>query len=46
MPGQQRDFNFQGGTPPPTARDLFGQDATRNEMEGLTDEGGYYDDSP
>lgn len=45
IPGQQRDFNFQGGTPPPTSRDLFGQDATRNEFEGLTEEGGY-DDGP
>jgi hypothetical protein len=43
VPGQQRRFNFQGATPPPTARDLFGQDATRNELEGLTEQGGYYD---
>lgn len=42
VPGQQRRFNFQGATPAPTSRDLFGQDAIRNEFEGLTNEGGYY----
>lgn len=42
VPGEQRRFNFQGATPSPTARDLFGQDATRNEFEGLTEDGGYF----
>jgi hypothetical protein len=47
VPGEQREFRFRGGsTPPPTARDIFGQDATRNESEGLTDEGGFYDETP
>lgn len=45
-PGERRPYDFQGGTPPPTARDLFGQDATRNEFEGLTEEGGYYGGGP